>query len=609
MKPTRTLIGTGMLPVLLVLAWSPVTFEASSQTTEPGAPDYQLLSNQSMEDYDPPYTQFQGVNCQVATGWERFWYDGPEPYWMDTRVFAESHLGGGSVEKIHENTSQMILSTQPYTAGLYQQVTGLTPGLPYGFHAAVLTIYRSSAQPREDGTMIKQVGIDPTGGTDPQAQTVVWSEPGERDKRWDITRNTAAFAQAATMTVFIRVISPYEAGPWPFLNQSFLDSAILAQTATVSASSPTISREPTFTVRWDNVVPVPDGQVRCYDAQWLDEADEVWHELSTCDLKSPTIVLQEPFTGEWGHTYRFRARVWQRYPNGAHLASPYRSAGDAQTRVAWATLAGHVRDNEGHPVTGATVAVSGTAYSATSGAGGNYELDLPPLEGPQTVTVSHPHWMSPAPVYNVVFGLAETVTLAWTLRPLDDAVVNGGFEAGLDAWSPIADQGVVPEVVSDPAHTGHGALSLGGDAPVGFSVGVTQSVSLTGARKPALSFWYRPLTADPDGVLNVILTVLTPPASSALPAGPRAESTAPLDGIPASAVATTSVFTPSLAASDWQHLSLSPVPEAFFTGTMLIHFQVRNDAGDSPTTVFLDEVSLGRTSGGPYRTYLPQILR
>ena len=200
------------------------------------SPQYQLLLNPGMESYDGPYTRYQGIDCQIASSWQRFWYDGPEPHWMDTRVFAASHLGGGWVERIQGETSQLVISTQPYTAGVLQRVTGLTPGVGYGFHAAMLTIFQTSAPPASHGTMIKQVGMDPTGGLDPQAATVVWSAPDDHDEGpWDIDQRTAVYAQGQAMTVFVRVISPYEAGDLPFLNYSFLDSAILAETPQVRA--------------------------------------------------------------------------------------------------------------------------------------------------------------------------------------------------------------------------------------------------------------------------------------------------------------------------------------------------------------------------------------
>jgi hypothetical protein len=338
MKPLRTALGSAVLLALMIVTVNSSTHQASSPPPAPESPEYQLLTNQSMENYDAPYGQCYGANAQVATGWQRFWYGGPEPCWMDGRVFAHDVMNTGWVECMDADpehcVSQALFSAEPYTAGIWQQVSGLSPGVGYGFHAAMLTIYQSSSPPTVDGKMFKQVGIDPTGGTDAQASTVVWSESSDRDSRWRINLFTSAFAQGNTVTVFIRVISPDDSGGWePYLNQSFLDSAILARTGSVSATSPAETDETTFTVRWNNVVPVPDGQIRCYDAQYMDEVDGVWRDWITCDLKSPTINTQASFTGQPYHTYRFRARVWQLYPNGAHLPSPYRAEGDTRTHV------------------------------------------------------------------------------------------------------------------------------------------------------------------------------------------------------------------------------------------------------------------------------------
>jgi hypothetical protein len=189
MESPRKPVCVAVLLLLLSVAWSPTVLLASGLAMFPNAADYQLLTNPGMEVFEAPYSQFQGVNCQVATGWHRFSYDGPEPCLMDTRVFASSHLGGGWVERIEGSTSQMIVSSEPYTAGIWQQVSGLTPGAGYGFHAAMLTIFQTSAGDPDDGTMIKDVGIDPTGGTNPESSTVVWSEPDDHDLGpWDTER-------------------------------------------------------------------------------------------------------------------------------------------------------------------------------------------------------------------------------------------------------------------------------------------------------------------------------------------------------------------------------------------------------------------------------------
>lgn len=572
-------LGVWLFGILALGQAEPGTAELKREP----AVDYQLLTNPGMEQFDPPYGQFDGVNCQVATGWHRFWYGGPEPCWMDTRVFADSHLGTGWVERIEGETSQLIVGVHPYTAGLWQRVSGLTPGLGYGFHAALLTIFRSSALPAQHGTMIKQVGLDPTGGTDPQAPTVIWSEADDHDQGpWSVDLRTAAFAQTSAVTVFIRVISRYEAGDWPYLNLSFLDSAILAQTPVVTATSPAFSPVPTFTVRWDNAIPAPGGEVKRYDVQWLDEEEGSWHDWFT-----RTTGRWARFVGQEGHTYRFRARALQRYENNARLYSPYRPAGDTRTVVQGPKLIGYVLDPEGGPVGGTTVVISGTAEAALSGADGYYELGTQPWGTPQTVMVSHPGWSSPSPLYGLTWGPTQTISFTWTLRPLDDVVENGEFEAGTDGWTLSGADGEVPYAVNEPVHTGHGALAFTSNTAGPRTLSASQAVTVTDAWEPGLSFWYDPATVGADDRLNVILTLAPQPSSPTLP------------------LTTTCLFTPALSVSGWRHQWLPiAAPDSYWTGKVTVRFEVWHD-GSTTTALYLDEVSLGATVGGPYKIYLP----
>ena len=613
------LLVIGALALLAVMMMI-LPFDLQAAAPAPESPDYQLLVNPGLNLYDPPYAQYRGADCQVATGWQRFWDGDPEPAWMDTRVFARD-LGDGWVERIEDPTSQILVSTEPYTAGVRQQVSGLTPGMGYGFHAAMLTIFQSSALPPADGTMIKQVGLDPTGGLDPSAPSVIWCAPDGRDKTWSIDLRVAAYAQSPTATVFIRVISPFDSGGGAYLNLGFLDSAILARTPVVTATSPSVSEVLTFTVRWDNAVAAPGGgTLRTWrDVQWLDEAEGVWHDWFT-----KTKQVAATFVGEWGHTYRFRARAWQRYPNGAHLYGPWRPEGDTTTRVGGADLVGQVLSPEGAFLGGATVVLSGTICAATSGAEGRYRLPLPAFAVPLTVAVSHPAWLSPAPVYGFAWGPTETLSLTWTLRPWDDAVLNGGFEAGLEGWWTGGGPGQEPQVVSDVVHTGLGAAVLGISATVSGTSGLSQTVVLTDAWEPGLAFWYQPLGGDPDDRFQVVLTLVTETLSVTLPLTPTQPPTLALGaGSPLSAtppvtgpvtttlrVTTTAVYTPPLDGEGWQHLwySVGP-PESALTGTVTIRFEVWNDGDDEPTTVYLDEVSLGATPGGPFKAYLPLVMR
>ena len=599
MKPIRILVCFLVLLTTFSLTWSATDLVALSEPSAPNSPEaYQLLDNPSMDAFTSYGTDFRGAPCQVATYWTRFGDIEPRPCWMDARVFAHDVMGTDWVEYIDQPTSQVVISTEPYVSGIYQRATGLTPGLPYGFHAAMMTIFQTSAGLPQHGHMVKQVGMDPTGGTDPNAPTVVWSEPQDRDYGWDVQRRTAVVATTESMTVFIRVTSPDDPGVWPYVNQSFFDSAILARTATVSAVSPKVSLEPTFTVRWDNAQASPDATIRWYDVQWMDEADGQW-----VDWLIWTEQTQASFTGQRGHTYRFRARAWQRYPNGAHLYSPYEPEEGSPTTIGAPQLVGEVRGNGSFAFAGTRVSIVDTPYEAMSRRDGSYQMWVEPMDVPHEVTVSNPLWLSPEPVYGVTFGSTETVALTWTLRPPDDAVANGGFEGDLSGWDIVSEQGVEPTVVTDMVHTGLGAGILGGQADVsravGYATGVEQTVTLARSWDPNLSFWYLPESTDSDDRFEVTLTAVSDMASSDAPAEATDESTA---------ISLSLTLTPSLSADGWKHQWYSlGVDDAFFTGTVTIYFEVWNDGDESPTTVYLDEASVGRTPGGPFRIYFPLI--
>ncbi|NIV29283.1 MAG: hypothetical protein GWN58_07185 [Anaerolineae bacterium] len=436
--------------------------------------------------------------------------------------------------------------------------------------------------------------MDPTGGIDPNATTVVWSEPQDRDYGWDIQRRTAVVAETDAMTVFIRVTSPYSSGGWPYVNQSFLDSAILARTATVSAVSPEVSAEPTFTVRWDDAQPSPDATIVWYDVQWMDEVDGQW-----VDWLIWTEQTQASFTGQKGHTYRFRARAWQRYPNGAHLYSPFEPQAGSPTTVAASQLVGEVRGNGAFAFGGTRVSIVDTGLETMSRSDGGYQMWTEPMADPHTVTISQPLWLSPEPVHGVTFGLGETVALDWTLRPPDDAVQNGGFEGDLGGWEPISEGGVAPGVATAPLHTGEGAAMLAGQASVSSRTGVEQTVELARSWNPNLSFWYFPESTDSDDLFEVTLSVVPDAVGTSGPSSAAGEPVADLLSL---------ALTPSLEVDGWQHQWYSlGVGDAYFTGTVTIRFEVWNDGDESPTTVYLDEASVGRTPGGPFRAYFPLI--
>jgi hypothetical protein len=96
-------------------------------------------------------------------------------------------------------------SSGPYVAGIYQQVPNLQPGVAYK-----ASIGWGAPGPPTD-TYGRQLGIDPTGGTDPTAPTVVWGHEHWGDARGlnypppDVNIDVSAVAQSPTITVFVKV--------------------------------------------------------------------------------------------------------------------------------------------------------------------------------------------------------------------------------------------------------------------------------------------------------------------------------------------------------------------------------------------------------------------
>jgi LysM repeat protein len=166
-----------------------------------------LLTNPGFEN---PYTDQGGDPArQVAQGWTAW------------------HVGAGANEPNFQNQQPEYLPTAPdatrirngnnaqsynsffttHTGGVYQQVSGVTPGtaLTFSVYAYIWSSTFDEVDVSEDdGGVILQVGIDPNGGTDGQSDSVVYSDvaAGQYDAYFQYT--TSAVAANSTVTVFVR---------------------------------------------------------------------------------------------------------------------------------------------------------------------------------------------------------------------------------------------------------------------------------------------------------------------------------------------------------------------------------------------------------------------
>lgn len=94
-----------------------------------------------------------------------------------------------------------------HVGGVYQRVTNASPGTAYTF-SVFAYIWSSSFDEfdvsEQNGGVILQVGIDPTGGTDGQSPSIVWSSPiANQYDSFDQYQVTATSSGSA-ITVFVR---------------------------------------------------------------------------------------------------------------------------------------------------------------------------------------------------------------------------------------------------------------------------------------------------------------------------------------------------------------------------------------------------------------------
>jgi hypothetical protein len=118
---------------------------------------------------DGGYDTAHGV---VANSWNAFLLNGEWPaYDLADNESANGDIGGSSSQYIHGDGSR-------FDAGIYQVVTGTTPGASYDFSvgwAAMLRDTGGGHNIKVDDVIIRRVGVDPYGGTDPTSQNMRWS--------------------------------------------------------------------------------------------------------------------------------------------------------------------------------------------------------------------------------------------------------------------------------------------------------------------------------------------------------------------------------------------------------------------------------------------------
>lgn len=462
-----------------------------------------LIQNDSFETFTQ-YGEYQNSGniwaLQVAEHWERFLVEAEEPnrvrYFTSCDWNLFNNGPAGFCEKRDQADAQVIWtsSSNPFDAGMYQQVTGLTIDQAYGFQVATLQVFESTTN-RQDGKMKRKLGLNPFGGIDPESGDVIWSPIDAIDTIW-FAGSVGAKAMSTTMTVFIRFESSGDqqvqfSSSQIWIDDSYMDIAPLTTLELAQNQLSDDAFEVTATWHGD---PLDDFTFYAYEAQYC----ELLEGQTNCDdsgWNSPWQTLQvfrateEPptgtsatFTAVTDKNYLVRARTWHNLSNQTHqVAGPWTIASVNQTILS--KIQGQVIDNQGRAFAGAEVVVpAGNALTQTgtitqSEKDGTFSFQVEP--GVYTLTAKAAGWQIVSPIQvDVTETTLATVTL--TLQPEDNIVADGGFDDdSLNNWSTT----FTPTFTIEGGFQGQ-SLRLSNNGVMSLTRLVTD------VQKPTLTFWY-----------------------------------------------------------------------------------------------------------------------
>ena len=303
--------------VLALPALAYQTGRAPVAIPEPGSP---VLLNPGFECGDGYHDQ-PGIHGMVPNGWTASILAGGDPFMASTQMWAKMSCDPNDMrwEKLEGHDSNIFMAAYasygqdfaapPFDLVLYQPVN-VTPGTSYSLSAWMTSLCGGSTTPSDcpqDAYIAKMAGVDPTGGIDPTAPSVLWMEDRRphTEVRWT-NLFLATTAQGPALTVFIRALSPFRHHG----NHVFADAVKLvrAPTSHITIQEP---RGNAIEMTWSgelgpDITAIPAGNYRLtFDVQ-VRAGAAPWQSLLTGqNAGSHTFVA--PYSC-FDRTYHFRVR-------------------------------------------------------------------------------------------------------------------------------------------------------------------------------------------------------------------------------------------------------------------------------------------------------------
>lgn len=203
--------------------------------------------------FEGDYYPWGGIpEIQVAQEWTPWWVpqqpsDPPEINRRPEYKRADAAL---YPNRVHSGAAaqQWFTFYSTHIAGMYQQVSNLPPGSRLQFSIWAQAWSSSQDDPYQSidpGEINLQIGLDPTGNTDPWAGSVVWTGAYNIYDAW-FQISVEAVAQNSTVTVFLKSAPRYPVKH----NDTYWDDAalvVMGSEPPPASPTPTVATEPTST--------------------------------------------------------------------------------------------------------------------------------------------------------------------------------------------------------------------------------------------------------------------------------------------------------------------------------------------------------------------------
>ena len=263
-----------------------------------------LLQNPGFEE---PYITINGdAGLRVAANWQP-WYKTTPPG-ESSAINARPEYKPAPSTRVRSGRAAQEYNTffATHTAGVYQRVPVVAnvdlrfSVYVYVWSSATFTNPDVSEQPN---TVIINVGIDPTGGTDPDSPTIVWSADAEY---YDQYRELSVVARSkgTAVTVFVRTAPQGYVG----VSNVYLDDAALIPLSAISTPGATVI-EPTVTPSPVIIEPTQEGTIT--PVPYTPVVPPTFTpNVPTLRPATATPVIPDGFTGTVLYTVKAGDTVW-----------------------------------------------------------------------------------------------------------------------------------------------------------------------------------------------------------------------------------------------------------------------------------------------------------